>query len=77
MHGRPRYVEAAKKESIMASIVIKDLPESIELDRQAMVAIVGGSRFRGRAALPNQGAFRSTKVFTLQPVRTIRSTLFK
>jgi hypothetical protein len=30
----------------MASIVIKDLPESTELDRQAMHAIAGGARFR-------------------------------
>lgn len=31
----------------MANIVIKDLLESIDLDRQAMTAITGGSRFRG------------------------------
>ena len=31
---------------IMATIVIKDLPESTELDRQAMLAVIGGSRFR-------------------------------
>jgi hypothetical protein len=30
----------------MATIVIKDLPESTELDRQAMHAIAGGSRLR-------------------------------
>ena len=30
----------------MATIVIKDLPESSELDRQAMLAVIGGSRFR-------------------------------
>jgi len=33
----------------MASIVIKDLPESTELDRQAMFAIAGGARFRAAA----------------------------
>ena len=32
----------------MATIVIKDLPENIELDRQAMQAITGGARMRGR-----------------------------
>lgn len=32
----------------MATIVIKDLPESIDLDRQAMTAITGGARMRGR-----------------------------
>lgn len=44
----------------MATITIKDLPESTELDRQAMLAIAGGSRARGPAfALarpPAQGA---------------------
>ncbi len=32
----------------MATIVIKDLPDSIELDRQAMSTITGGSRAGGR-----------------------------
>jgi hypothetical protein len=30
----------------MATIVIKDLPENTELDRKAMLAVIGGSRFR-------------------------------
>jgi hypothetical protein len=30
----------------MATIVIKDLPENMDLDHQAMVAITGGSRNR-------------------------------
>lgn len=34
----------------MATIVIKDLPENMDLDRQAMLAITGGARLRGRAA---------------------------
>ena len=34
----------------MATIVIKDLSESTELDRQAMLAIAGGARFRAAAA---------------------------
>ena len=34
----------------MAIIVIKDLPESTELDRQAMLAIAGGSRLRAGGA---------------------------
>jgi hypothetical protein len=46
----------------MATIVIKDLPESTELDRKAMLAIAGGSRFRagtkvGRAAVPRVRLF--------------------
>ncbi|GAB3627843.1 hypothetical protein PTE30175_04524 [Pandoraea terrae] len=32
----------------MAVIVIKDLPESVDLDREAMAAIVGGARAGSR-----------------------------
>jgi hypothetical protein len=32
----------------MAHITIKDLSESVELDRQAMQSIAGGSRWRGQ-----------------------------
>lgn len=32
----------------MSKLVIKDLPESVELDRAAMTAIVGGARTGGR-----------------------------
>lgn len=32
----------------MATIAIKDLPDSVELDRQAMAAIVGGARSGAR-----------------------------
>lgn len=55
----------------MATIVIKDLPESTELDRQAMFAIVGGSRFRagtagsaGSGSLARAGA-RHIRLFDL------------
>lgn len=34
----------------MATIVVKDLSENTELDRQAMLAIAGGARFRTGAA---------------------------
>jgi hypothetical protein len=34
----------------MATIVIKDLPENMDLDRQAMQAIAGGARLRARPA---------------------------
>ena len=34
----------------MATIVIKDLSENTELDRQAMLAIAGGARVRAGAA---------------------------
>jgi hypothetical protein len=33
----------------MAHIVIKDLPDSVELDQKAMASVIGGSRM-GRAA---------------------------
>jgi hypothetical protein len=36
------------EENTMSTIVIKDLSESVELDREAMVAITGGSRIGGR-----------------------------
>jgi hypothetical protein len=35
----------------MAAILIKDLPDSVELDKQAMSAIVGGARSGARSAL--------------------------
>ncbi|MDT3671447.1 MAG: hypothetical protein ROZ37_14095 [Aromatoleum sp.] len=31
----------------MATIVIKDLPENVDLDREAMRAVIGGARLRG------------------------------
>ena len=33
----------------MSNIEIKDLPESLDLDRKAMLAISGGARLRGNA----------------------------
>lgn len=49
----------------MATIVIMDLPESTELDRQAMLAIAGGARFRagagGASAAPT--AVRRIRLF--------------
>jgi hypothetical protein len=36
----------------MSTIKIKDLPENVALDRQAMLAISGGSRYGGRPGLP-------------------------
>ena len=35
----------------MAAILIKDLPDSVELDKQAMSAIVGGARSSARPVL--------------------------
>lgn len=44
----------------MAHISIKDLPLDIELDRQAMVTIVGGSRAGRANGLQHSAAQRST-----------------
>ncbi|MEO7497759.1 MAG: hypothetical protein ABIT83_09920 [Massilia sp.] len=47
----------------MARIVIRDLTESTELDRQAMRAISGGSRLRAGAPLNAQPAPQRVKLF--------------
>lgn len=42
----------------MSNISIKDLPASVELDRAAMLAVVGGARRRGPYALAGQPVAR-------------------
>jgi hypothetical protein len=37
------------QEEKMGTLTIKDLPENVELDRKAMQAVAGGSRWRGTA----------------------------
>jgi hypothetical protein len=49
------------KEPAMATIVIKDLTESIDLDRQAMASIIGGARTRGRY-IPARATTSSTRI---------------
>jgi len=51
----------------MATIVIKDLSENTELDRQAMLAIAGGSRLRAggrfvRPVLPSIRLFDPARI---------------
>lgn len=46
----------------MTIIVIKDLPESVDLDRQAMVAITGGARSRGRQTFIGSTIFRGARI---------------
>lgn len=46
----------------MAIIVIKDLQESVELDRQAMQAITGGARMRGRPLAFARGSSRTLEI---------------
>jgi hypothetical protein len=45
----------------MTKLVIKDLADNIDLDRQAMTAIVGGTRVRG-SINPAQTEVRSKRV---------------
>jgi hypothetical protein len=49
----------------MATIVIKDLQENIELDRQAMLKIAGGSRFRAGARVATPAAVQPVRLFDL------------
>jgi hypothetical protein len=66
------YTESGKHRSLsmsthseelaMATIVIKDLPENMELDRQAMQAITGGARLRGRPLAFVRASARSMDV---------------
>jgi hypothetical protein len=51
----------------MGIIVIKDLQESLELDRQAMLAIAGGSRFRSGAAGARRDALRINRLVNFAP----------
>ncbi|MBS1191782.1 MAG: hypothetical protein H6R10_3574 [Rhodocyclaceae bacterium] len=51
----------------MATIVVKNLSESIDLDRQAMAAIAGGARIRGRTIAPAQTLLRSTRIVSYPP----------
>jgi hypothetical protein len=47
----------------MATIVINDLPESSELDREAMRAIAGGARARGGAGDATPAVTRRPRLF--------------
>ncbi|MFL9868205.1 hypothetical protein PQR67_28845 [Paraburkholderia fungorum] len=51
----------------MAKLVIKDLTESVELDRQAMTAIVGGARIGARASIGLQVVPASARVVDYPP----------
>ncbi len=58
----------------MTIIVIKDLPESVDLDRQAMAAIAGGARTGSRQIFAGGTIFRSTRIVNY-PAR-VSGTLF-
>jgi hypothetical protein len=46
----------------MTTIVIKDLPENVELDREAMIAITGGARNGAHSGLAGHSVLRSTSI---------------
>ena len=51
----------------MALIDIKDLPQSVELDRAAMLAVVGGARAGARPTDLAGATFRSTRIVDYPP----------
>jgi len=51
----------------MALITIKDLPQSDELDRQAMLSIVGGARAGVRPTDVVGAAFRNGRIVDYPP----------
>jgi len=53
------------EEHAMARIVIKDLTESVDLDRAAMIAIMGGARTPGRQAFPGNTISRGTRIVNI------------
>ncbi len=61
----------------MAIIVIKDLLESVDLDHQAMLAISGGARTRGRTTFLGGTTFPRTSIISYRPRRPLGSTLQK
>jgi len=69
------------EEDIMATIVIKDLQENTELDRQAMLAIAGGSRYRAApgpsAHLAMRSSLRRTRLFDPAPALAVRPATAK
>lgn len=58
----------------MATIKIKDLSENLELDRKAMQAIAGGSRFRSQAPVVQQTQ-RGKRIVDFRTVPARRPTM--
>lgn len=54
----------------MATITIKDLTESIDLDRKAMLAVIGGARSSGRHPLSAGTMIRSNRIVNFPGVPT-------
>lgn len=51
----------------MSTISIKDLSESVDLDREAMHAIVGGARLGGRQNFPVRPLSRTARIIDYPP----------
>ena len=59
----------------MSTIVIKDLQESVDLDREAMLAITGGARSRGRPTFLGRPKSPGIKIVEDRVRRAVVSTL--
>ena len=46
----------------MSTLVIKDLPDSLDLDSQAMAAITGGARLQGRQSIFGSRPFPADRI---------------
>jgi hypothetical protein len=57
----------------MSKITIKDLADSVELDREAMSSISGGARTRGRQSSFDPAIFRSTRIVDYPPGAIVRN----
>jgi hypothetical protein len=55
------------QEEQMAHITIKDLSENVELDRQAMQSIAGGSRWRGQGGVVGRTPVRGQRIVDFKP----------
>ena len=47
----------------MSNILIKDLAESVDLDREAMTAITGGARVRASQAYGERATLGDSRIF--------------
>ena len=51
----------------MATIVVKDLPENIDLDREAMTSITGGARMRASKTIFTHLPLQGSRIVTYPP----------
>ena len=61
----------------MATIVIKDLSDNLELDRKAMQAISGGSRLRSQVRAAGSAPASSPKIVDFRTGAVPRNTQLK